>query len=213
MAAQGFTAYALAFVEDENPQRAVKLYHRGRDYAARWVKIKYNSNLLDMVKLDEFEKALKKMPSKAVPGLFWMGNAWASAMMLSLHDVESIANLPKAEMLMRFVLEHDESYYFGGAHLFFCGYYGARPRMLGGSPDKALEHINKQIELTNGTFMLGELFKVKYVSLPALDEAAARAGLEKILEFDIDSAPDTRLVNRVAQEKARTLLGNLEDYL
>lgn len=37
LAAQGFASYALGFVEDEDPARAVKLYERSRRYASRWL--------------------------------------------------------------------------------------------------------------------------------------------------------------------------------
>lgn len=212
LAAQGFTAYALGFVEDDDPARAVKLYLRGRRYAERWVERKTGVALTEIQRLDRFEAAVAALPPQALPGVFWLGNAWASAAMLRLDDVASISDLPKIETLMRFVLDHDEGFYYGSAHLFFAGYYGGRPRMLGGDPEAARAHLDRQRELTGGRFLLTELFRVKYVAMPSLDEEATRATLEHILTFDLDSAPDLRLVNRVTQRKARRLLDSLDDY-
>ncbi len=213
LAAQGFTSYALAFVEDENPKRARRLYLRGRDYASRWLESRHDVGLVAIDRLDDFDRAVASLPGDAVPGVFWLGNAWASALMLSLDDVAAISELPKVEWLMRFVLDEDESYYFAGAHLFFGGYYGSRPKALGGNPEKAKAHLDRHRELTGGKFLLGEFFRVKYLHLPALDEQAARAALEKIISFDLDDAPGERLINRVAQEKARRLLANIDEYL
>ncbi len=213
IAAQGFTAYALAFAEDEDPERASRLYLRGREYANQWIKKRYDINLLEIYNLDDFNSAVDALPEKAMPGVFWLGNSWASSLMLSLTDVSAVSSLPKVEKLMRFAMEIDEDYYFAGAHLFFGGYYGARSTFLGGSPQKAKEHLDRQIELTNGNVLLGKLFMAKYVHVPALDEEATRSTLEEIFAFDINSAPDdTRLINQVAKIKAQKLAEYIEDY-
>jgi len=214
LAAQGFTAYALGFIEDVDPERAKRMYARGRMYAQEWLLRETGVNFLAINRLDEFDTAVSSLPKKALPGVFWLGNAWASMLMLSLDDMSAVSDLPRVESLMRFVVEHDEAYYFGGAHLFYCGYYGSRPRMLGGNPDKAREHIERQIELTGGTMLLGQVFQVKYVDLATLDEEAARKHLNEILSQDPKLWPEDRvLVNRIAQAKALFLLEHLEDYL
>ncbi len=213
LAAEGYTSYSLGFVEDEDRLRAIKLYRRAKDYANNWIEIESGISLAEIERLDEFNEAVSKLPAKAIPGVFWMANAWASSLLLSLDDVSSLSQLPKVETMMRFVLERDESFYHGGAHLFFTGYYGIRPKMLGGDPEKASSHIERHLELSGNMFMMGEYLKVKFVALPALNEELARSGLEKILAFDLDLAPEFRLPNRIAQEKAKHLLANLSDYL
>ncbi|MFC2170464.1 TRAP transporter TatT component family protein [Calditrichota bacterium] len=213
LASQGFASYALAFVEDENPERAKRLYLRGRDYAMKWISMQYDVNLLALENLDDFILAVQNLPPKAVPGVFWAGNSWASAMLLSLSDVQSIASLPRGETMMQFVLDYDETYYYAGAHLFFCGYYGGRPKMLGGDPVKAEFHIDRHKELTGGDFLLGDYFRVKYIALPALDEISARRTLLHVQNYDLEKAPSIRLVNAIAKKKAVVLLENVEDYL
>lgn len=212
LAAEGFTSYALAFAEDNEPERAVKLYYRSRYYANRWIKEKTGIDLLSLKKQSDFEAALKKLPSSTVPGLFWMGNAWGSALLLDLSNIESISGLPKTEAIMRVVLERDETFYYGGVHLFFCGYYGGRSKMMGGDQQKALEHINRHAELSNHSFMIGEVFRVKYVALPTFDETMAREAVKRIKDYDLDKTPKLRLVNRVAKEKAILLEEEIIDY-
>ncbi|MFH0882310.1 MAG: TRAP transporter TatT component family protein [bacterium] len=214
VAAQGFTAYALAFAEDSDPARAKKLYLRGRQYAATWLRHRTGVDLLAIENIHDFEAAVQALPTAVLPGVFWLGNAWASALMLSLDDITAVGDLPRVEALMAWVQEHDESYYFAGAHLFFGAYYGVRARMLGGDPDKARAHLERQQELTGGTMLLGKFFIVKYVDLPALDGEAARQHLEEILNSDPSTWQEDRiLINRVTQEKAAWLLDHLEDYL
>ncbi|GBE30713.1 MAG TPA: hypothetical protein ENH10_03780 [Bacteroidetes bacterium] len=213
-AAQGFAAYALAFVEDSDPVEARELYARAAGYANRWLIEEYDLDLLGIVSLTEFELAVTELDDKALAGIFWLGNAWGSEIFNGLDDIVLVSKLPYVEALMRRVLEIDPNYYFGMAHLFFGGYYGARPAMLGGDLVKAEDHIQTQLNMTDGQVLFGYLFMVKYVYLRQLDEQASRDALQIIIDFDCQSAPEnTILLNRVAQQKAQHLLDNLEQYL
>ncbi len=210
--AEGFTSYALAFVEDDDPARATALYLRARDYGNEWLMDEAGIDLLSITRNDEFETAISYLPESAIPGAFWMANAWAQASLLSLHDVSAIAALPKIEALMRFVLETDETYYHAGPHLFFGSYYGARPPMLGGNPELAREHFNRHRELTGDTFLLGHYLMVKYLAITTYDEELAGELFELINSYNLDDAPEIRLINRIAKAKARRLQTELEDY-
>ncbi len=213
LAAQGFTSYALGFVEDQDTVRATALYLRASDYANRWVELTTGIDLLAIQSMDEFEATAKDLPDKAVPGVFWLANSWGSAIMLNIDDVSLVADLPNVEKLMAYVLDRDEAFYFAGAHLFYCGYYGALPRMFGGDLGKAKAHIDRQRELTGDGFLLADLFEVKFVALKQFDEERARELLTRICEYDVNQQPAIRLMNRVAQEKARWLEENLDLFL
>lgn len=213
-AAQGYTAYALAFVEDEDPVEARSLYQRAANYANRWLIVEEDVDLKAITDLTLFENAVAGLDDEAIAGLFWLGNSWGSEILNGLDDIVLVSQLPYAEILMRRALAIDETYFYGFAHLFFGGYYGARPPMLGGNMDLAIEHLERQIELTEQKVMFGQLFMVKYVYLRQLDEEASRATLQEILEFDVTSAPEqTQLLNRIAQQKAEWMLENLDLYL
>ncbi|MBZ0265330.1 TRAP transporter TatT component family protein [bacterium] len=213
LAAQGFASYALGFVEDEDPARAVKLYERSRRYASRWLIAEADIDLYAITNLTEFEAAVAELDDEDVPGVFWMANSWASILNLSLENVEAISQFPKVETMMDYVVKNNEEYYYGGVHLFFGSYFGARPKMLGGDLDRAKKHFARQRELVEFPFLLCDLFEVRFVHLQELDEEASRAKLNYILNFDLDKAPEIRLINKIAQKKAAHLLDNLDDYL
>ncbi len=213
-AAQGYTAYALAFVEDMDQVEARHLYQRAANYANRWLVEEEDIDLLSISDLSEFELAVAELDDEAVAGIFWLGNSWGSQILNGLDDIVLVSQLPYVEALMRRSLEINENFFYGFAHLFFGGYYGARPAILGGDMDKAVFHLERQIELTNGELLFGQLFMVKYVYLRQLDEPASRSTIEQILDFDIFSAAeDTRLLNRVAQAKAEQMLDNMDQLL
>jgi hypothetical protein len=213
LAAQGYVSYALAFADDrDNPARAKMLYERGRNYANRWLIEKHNTDLLAIQNLDSYTETVNNLPDKAVPGVFWFANGWAQSILLSLDNVQSVAKLPYAETAMRFVLERDEDFYYGGAHMFFGSYYGARPRMLGGDPEKAREHFDRQREISGGGFLISQYLELRYVAMMTLDEKLAHELIDEILTYDLDKRPEIRLVNRVAQDKAREVQAHFEEY-
>jgi hypothetical protein len=213
-AAQGYTAYALAFVEDLDQIEARHLYQRAANYANRWLVEKENVDLLAISDLSTFKKTVENLDDDAIGGIFWLGNSWGSQILNGLDDIILVSQLPYVEILMQRSLEIDETFFYGFAHLFFGGYFGARPPILGGDTTKAVFHLEKQIELTDGNLLFGHLFMVKYVHLRQLNESSSRSTLKQILEFDLFDAPeDTRLLNRVAQAKAELMLDNLDQLL
>ena len=123
-AAMGFYGYAMGFVEPDDRERAAALYRRALDHAQ--VALDHAGVTQAMLTGDVavLEQALAKLDARAVPALFWTASAWGKWIELQLDDPARLAELPRVEMLMRRVLALDETYYHGGAHLFFGVYYG-----------------------------------------------------------------------------------------
>ena len=131
LACQGFGSYALGFVEDTHPDRAQLFYLRGRDYGLKILNKNQDFNLAMNGSIDQLESALKKFNKKDVPTLFWTANNWASWINLNFTDPQALADLPKVQSIMQRVIDLDESYFYGGAHLFFGTIYAVRPPILG----------------------------------------------------------------------------------
>ena len=87
--------------------------------------------------VDDFEKSLSVFSKQDVPHLFWAGYNWGNLVNLSKDDPETVADVSKAEALMRKVVDLDENYFYGGAHLFLGVFYGSRPQLLGGDFKKS----------------------------------------------------------------------------
>lgn len=213
LAAQGFTGYALGFVEDKDPQRAGVFYKRGMDYGMKILKrneaFEKAAAGMDM---ERFSEALKRFKKGDVPALFWTGNAWGSWVNLNRDSPKAIADVGKVELIMKRALELDEGYYYGGPHLFFVPYYGGRSRMFGGDPDKASEHFNKHIKLSGGKFLMAYVFYAKYYAVQMQDVDLFKDSLNKVLEAPADILPEQRLVNELAKVKASRLLKEVDNY-
>ena len=215
MLAKGYCSYSFAFLEDnEKPgdlDRAKSLYVRG---------YKYGLNALDedvkkstAASLQEMEKTIKEVSGdEDVASLFWTAYCISSWINLSKNDVSAIAELSRAELMMRQVLKEEEEFYYGSAHLFFGVYYGSRPKMLGGDPLKAKEHLEKAIMISNGKFLLSKLYFAQFYAVPTQQEELFERTLKEILEAPIDLLPEERLANQVAKKRALKLL-NIKNRL
>lgn len=210
--AQGYCGYALAFVEDEDPEWAKALYIKGRDFGIR--ALKTNSKFRKALEKGErFEEAVAKINDEDyVPSLFWTGNCWGMWLNLSLTDPKALFDIPKILAIMKKVLELNDKFYYGGAHLFMATYYAGLPPMAGGGVDKALPEFEKAFEISENKFLLAHVFYAKFYAALIKDEELFDRTIDYVLNFDISKAPELALVNTISKEKAKRLKAEKERY-
>ncbi len=207
-AAQGFGAFAMAFVEDENPARATRLYQRGLQYA--FAALPKNKIFTSSIKPSELEELLKTYNKENVPVLFWLGYNWGSTILQNLEDPRMLVNLSKVEMIMHRVLELDENYNFAGVHLFYGNFYAARPPLLGGNPELGRKHYERNLELTGGSMVMAKYFLARYYAVQIQDRELFDRMTSDIMKLDIDKYPDFRLMNALAKKKTQRLIKQQE---
>jgi len=211
-AAQGFYGYAYGFVEDEDNRRASGLYRRGWEHARQALQSSGFRADLTTLSTDEFRRHLDNLGRRAVPALFWTASCWAKWIDMNRNDPARIADMGKAAALMERVLELDENYYHGGAHLFFGVYYGARPPMLGGDFERSARHFEKARALTHGKLLLVDLLQAEYLAHQQLDRKQFHVLLTAVVNAPPDIYPEMALVNAIAQQKAGKLLAKEEEW-
>ncbi|WP_324780320.1 TRAP transporter TatT component family protein [Thiobacillus sedimenti] len=210
-AAMGFYGYALGFVEPTDPERAAALYRRARDHgliALERAGLPAAALAGDLGRLDE---ALGKLDARAVPALFWTASAWAKYIELHLDDPARLDELPRVERMMRRVLALDETYYYGGAHLFFGVYYGARAPMFGGDYVRAARHFDRAAAIGHGRMLLVEVYRARYLLRQTGDRQAFHAVLQRVLDAPEGADPDLNLANALARKEAAALLAKEEE--
>ena len=211
LTSQAIAGYALGFVEDEEPERAKPLYLRARDYAAR-VLLQYDFNLTEEnILIEEYIQKVKLVENDELDALFWAAFSWAGWINLSLDNPQAFIDLPKVEALMNRVLEIDSTYYHGAGLLFFGSVWGTKPRMLGGDPEKAKQYFDKNLEVTNGNFLLSYVYYAKYYAAKTLDEDLFNYYLNKVKETPNNVLPGEQFLNAIAKKKADFLLAKTED--
>jgi hypothetical protein len=203
-AAQGFGAFAMAFVEDEDLERAERLYFRGLQYAFK--ALPDNKKFDARIKPAELEIILSKYTKAEVPTLFWLGFNWGSYVLRHLDDPRILVNLSKVEMIMHRVLELDETYNFGGVHLFYGTFYAARPPMLGGNPELGRQHFERNLELTNNSFYMAKFMLARYYAIQVQNRELFDSLLQEIIALDINKYPEIKLMNSLAKQKAKQLI-------
>jgi hypothetical protein len=210
-AAMGFYGYALGFVEADDPERAAALYGRARDHAL--VALERAGVTPDVLAGDAagLAQVLARLDTRAVPALFWTASAWGKWIELQLDDPARLSELPRVEMLMQRVLELDEAYYHGGAHLFFGAYYGGRAPMFGGDFARAARHFDRAAALGRNRLLLVEVYRARYLFRQTGDRAAFHATLGRVLDAPADADPDLNLANALARKQAADLLNQEEE--
>jgi hypothetical protein len=218
LTARSFASYAFGFVEDkmeaaaavgdfetesEMLARAIDFYERSKRSGLKALS-KANSAFPEALngEQEKLERALNKLKKKHVPALFWTAYAWGRAINLQQDDPMLLVDLAKVEMMMRRVIELDESFYFGGAHLFYSAYYGSRSPQLGGNPEKVKQHLRKVDEINNGKFQFSKLFLARYYAYPIQNRTLYEKTLQEILDAPIDVFPEHRISTAIAKARA-----------
>lgn len=207
-----YSAYASAFVEDE--ERASRLTLRAKSYGNRAL-CTVNRPLCEVAakpgNFDVFSAELAKTNRKQVDALYGYGTAWATWIQANSGDWNAIAEIPKVEAMMERVVELDDEYDEGGAHLALGIAYTLRPASMGGKPDAAKVHFERAIELSKGRNLMAKyLFARQYARL-VFDRELHDRLLREVLEADPES-PGYTLMNTMAQEQAQVLLDEAEEY-
>lgn len=205
-----YGAYASAFVAD--PVRQQRLSQRSFGYARRALCVELPEVCAVVNRpFDTFVAALAPLEADDVPVLYDFGTAWAGWIQSRGDDWGAIAEVPKVEALMGRVLELDEAYQDGGAHLYLGVLFTQRPASLGGQPEAGRQHFERAVELSEGRNLMAKVLYARYYARLLFDRPLHDQLLDEVLAAD-PAAPGLTLSNTLAQDEARQLLADADDY-
>lgn len=221
-ACRGFAGYAAGWVETEaerlesddfgaaraERERALRLHLRGRDYCLRELERRLPGATASLRSRPEV--ALTRARAADVELLYWTAASWGSAVSLGLDRPELVADLPAVRAIFERALALDPDYDRGALHEAMIA-VEAVSELLGGSPERAREHYRRAIELSAGERASPHVTFAGTVLVGAQDRRGFVAALERALAVDVDAAPADRLVNRIAQQRARLLLARADE--
>lgn len=205
LGSQGYSAYALAFAEDDSVERARVFYQRGREYGLRILREHKDIATALGADLQSFQRALRALPNDEIPAVFWTAFAWGGYINITRTDLDAFADLPKVIAMMNFVAERDPGYYYGGSYLFLGAIEATTPAMLGGRPERAKEHFEKALTLNKGRFLLTYTYYAQTYAVQVQDQELFEKCLKTVDDASLDILPEARLPNAVAKNKARIL--------
>jgi hypothetical protein len=162
-----------------------------------------------------FEKdrktALGELGKDDVPLIYWTAAAWAAQISISKNDALLLGDLPAMEALMARALALDEAWGAGAIHEFYVSYEGGRSEASGGSVKRAREHLERALALSRGRKIAPLVAWAEGPAVIAHDRKAFDTYLDRALAFDPDRAPEYRLANLIAQDRARRLKARVSD--
>jgi len=210
-AAQAYYGLSYGFNEDKDIKRADRFYLRGLKHGLIALELRGLKNVKKL-NVDEFEQRLQKLDEDDVAALFWTASNWAKWIDLNRDDAASLIQLAKPTAMMQRVLELDDTFYYGSAHMYFGVYYGARPPMFGGNFAKAKNHFERAREINNDKLLIVDLLQAQYLSRQMFDQKDFHQRLTKIIDAPEDLYPELILLNQIAKRKARLLLDKEEQW-
>ena len=211
--AQAYSAYASAFVTDDDEARGAILYGRAR--ALAFAALSMRSAAFAEVKdapHKEFIRCLATFGEEDVPALFWAASCWAGWIQANADSTDALADIAKVESLIAKVLELDETYYHGGAHVIMGVLNCLLPPALGGKPEEGRSHFERAIEISEGKLLAVYVLYASQYARAVYDRELHDRLLNEVIATPPDVAPELTLVNTVAVEDAKKLLTEAEDY-
>ncbi len=220
--AENFTKYGYAyiqsdgeFIQDESyPKskelklRAKKLYVRARDYGLRGLDVRFK-DFSKLIRTDP-KAAAAKAKKEDAELCYWTGVAWMAAISVGKDDQDLVSDVPQAEALFYRAYELNPDYDDGSMHDFLITYEGSRPVLMGGSVKKAEEHFKRALELNKGLSASTYVNYAEAVDEKKQDREEFEEMLNKALAIDVEKKPGWRLVNLIAQKRAKWLLSRTD---
>jgi tetratricopeptide (TPR) repeat protein len=191
--------------------QAIDYYQRSEGYA---FKVLEKSHIAfrepRTVEIPVFEKALKRVKKKQVEPLFWAAYAVGRGISLQKDDPMQVIDLVRVEKMMQRILDLDETFYYGSAHLFYAVYYGDRAPTIGGDPEKAKEHIERVDEINDGKFLMSKYYLARYYAYPKQDAELYKQALQEVLDAPSDIYPGEEAATSLAKSRAKRWLDQID---
>lgn len=205
-----YGAYAGAFVKEK--PRIKRLSQTAFDSAIQATCLHRNDSCtLRKLPFDAFKQVLAKLTKDDVAVFYVLGTSWASWIQANRSDWNAIAELPRITAIMQRLTELDESYQYGGAHLYLGITETLIPPALGGKPDKAQAHFKRAIELSQGKNLYVKVVYAQRYARLLFNRELHDQLLNEVLKAD-PITEDFTLLNLMAQTQAKQLLDSADDY-
>jgi predicted anti-sigma-YlaC factor YlaD len=219
-ATKSFVFYAYGFVQPEADliedndfvraqeirERAAKLYLRAYQYGLRGLEVDH-PGFAEMLPLEPTDAVLR-LKHDDVPLAVWTAAALGSAVAASADDAEVTADIAVVGALLHRALELEESFEQGTIHEFLVSY---EAQTITGSTERAQQHFQRALALSAGRRVGIWLTWAESFSIAQQNREEFAELMQKVIDFDIDSAPENRLLNILAQRRARWLKGRIHE--
>jgi hypothetical protein len=203
-------AYSAAFVSD--PERAKLMDDKSFADMQRSICLSIRNGCeLRTRPYDEYEAWVAVRTEKEVPELYQLASTWTGWIQANSDDFAAIAELGRVKALMQRIAELDETYDYGGPHLYLGVFETLLPPSLGGRPEIGRAHFEKAIEISEGRYLMTKVMYADQYARLLFDRELHDRLLMEVVAAD-PQGPGLTLINTVAQRRAQELLDTADDY-
>ncbi len=205
-----YASYGIAFADDE--VRASRLTTRARDYALRGMCETYAASCeWRDLRYDDFVATLDGLTGQHADAVYAYSFATIAYLLAHSSDMNSLAELPQAEALVRRYLEISGEAAKSAAHVHLGRILTMLPPSLGGKPEEARLHFEMAIALSGGRDLGAKIHFAKgYAKL--LYERELHDQLVNEVLAASPYADGLTLSNVLAQEEALSMRAAADDY-
>ena len=189
--------------------RAKRLFLRALDYGRRALEVGRPGYTDELFR--DPESRVGELGTEDVPAMYWTAAALGSAIGAAKDDMSLVADLPVVLALARRALEVDEGWGDGTLHELMITLESGRPDGPDSGVPAAERHFQRALELSAGHTVSPLVTMAETVCVRTQDRARFQRLLEQALAFDLTIAPEHRLANELARERARWLLDRIDD--
>jgi len=154
---------------------------------------------------------LAELDEDDVAVFYALGSSWAGWIQAHSENWNAVAELPRVTTIMQRIIELDEGYSHGNAHLYLGITQTLLPPALGGKAEQARAHFKRAIMLSAGKNLMAKVIYAQRYARLVFDRKLHDRLLHEVLDSD-PLADDLTLTNMLAQKLARELLASAEDY-
>jgi hypothetical protein len=204
------SSYAGMF--SENPERQKTLSQKALDFASKALCARDSKGCnIQTMPFEVFSKYIAGMGKEDVPTFYVLGTAWAGWIQAHSDDWNAIAQLAQVERIMQKVVDLDESYENGSAHMYLGVIATLLPPAMGGRPEVGKEHFERAIALSQGRNLMAKVVYARHYARLVFDRELHDKLISEVLDAD-PKEPGFTLVNTIAQQQAKQLAASADDY-
>jgi hypothetical protein len=209
-AAELYAAYGIVFVDD--PDRAMRLTSRSRDYGRRAL-CSANADVCGIWSLphEAFLDRLERLRSGDTAAAYAAGVSWLAYIRAHRSDWSALAELPAAEALLVRVRSLDSSFQPSDVEHYLAVMNTLRPPALGGDFEAGLRHFENALSLSEGNDLSIKVDYARYYARTLYDRELHDRLLKEVIKAN--PVQDGRtLFNTLAQREAKDLLESGDHY-
>jgi len=200
--------YATLFGSAEPSAR--RLTSRALDHARAGACLRSASLCsLHEMPFDRFERRVAELDQEDLSAAYLLATTWVGWIDTHSDDYAALADLPRAQALLEWVVETAPEHDDGAAWLYLAVLHSQRPPAAGGRPDLARQYFERARAISGGLNLLVDVMLADHYARLLFDRELFVSSLEGVVKSDVESN-EYRLANAVARQRASELLNQTE---